>query len=489
MELADTHGLGPCAERLGGSSPLSPSFKNAGVAQLVEHFLAKEKVEGSRPFSRLTKFGRRATMKILKQEREGNKVKLEVELPYSLLESSINNTFEEVASEVKIPGFREGKAPREVVERHINKDAVTDRAVQNLIRENYPNVIGEAKIEPVDFPEVVVLRQEEGKPFAFSVAVEVYPEVKLGKYKGIRIKKKDTKVTDEEVENFVKGLQDRFAKITEVSTHSIENENLVVIDIEASSGGEDIKSLTRKGAALTVGRGQITPEFDKELIGLTVGVEKEFKLKIPPDHPFKEIAGKEVLFKATPHRIAEKELPPFDQGFVSKFSKAESPEKFKEEIKEKLAEEKVKRAEEDIKNEIVQKIAEEVKVDIPQGMIRRETDLMVDELRRSLELEKLSLDDYLKSIKKDEKGLREELKGGATKRVMAKITLRAVAEKEKLNVSPEDIDSEVKALAKEGGEVAEEFKKKIGESGREFIMDYLLRRKALDFLESKAKIK
>ncbi|MCX5725745.1 MAG: trigger factor [Candidatus Saganbacteria bacterium] len=428
-------------------------------------------------------------MKILKQEREGNKVKLEVELPYSLLEAEKNKAFNEVAAEISIPGFRKGKAPRAVLERNINKDAVTDRAVQNLIQDNYPKVIDEVKIEPVDFPEVNVLRQEEGKPFAFSVSVDVYPEVKLGKYKGIEAKKKDTAVTDNEVENFIKDLQDRFAKLKEVISRGIENDDLVMLDLEASSEGKGIKALSRKGVAISIGKGQITPEFDSELMGLSTGSEKEFKLKMPTDHPIQEAAGKEVLFKVKPIRIAEKELPALDQEFVGKFSTAGSPEKFREETKKRLTEEKIRTAEEEVKNEVVEKVIEEANVEIPDGMIRRETDLMVDELRHSLLREKLTLDDYLKSVKKNEEKLREELKGGATKRVLAKITLRAVSEKENIKVEEEDLGIEIAALAKEEGGEAGEFKEKIGESGKEYIKDYLLRRKALDFLVTKAKIR
>lgn len=341
-------------------------------------------------------------MKIRSNTREGNKVVLEVEEEYSSFEESADKALTEAGKEIKIPGFRAGKAPRELVERTLNPEAIEARAAQNLISELYPKILEEAEIEPVDYPNVEIIQQKKKKPFIFKVSVDVYPEAKLGKYKGLKAEKKKVEVGEEEVLKVLTNFQERFAK-----------------------------------------RG--------------------------PD--------------------GKKEAMPLDDEFAKKISRHSTLAELKKEMREMMLKEREAEADADLKNKLVAAASAEAKVDIPPGMVEREIEIMLDELRTSLSRSNLTLEDYLKGIKKDEKTLRDELRKSAEIRVRGKVVLRQVAEAEKMKISDEEMEEEIKNLASEGGRKVEEMEKSLDKTSRKFIEDYMIRRKALDFLREKAKVK
>ena len=341
-------------------------------------------------------------MKIRSQNREGNKVSLEVEEEYSRFEESVGRALTEIGKEVKIPGFRPGKAPKEMIERAVNREAVEARAAQNLISELYPSILDEAKIDPVDYPSVEILEQKSKKPFVFKIAVDVYPEVKLGKYKGLKVEKKKVEVNEEEILKVLGNLQQRMAK----------------------TGPE-----------------------------------------------------------------GKKELMPLDDEFAKKVSRFGTLAELKEELRGVMRRDREAEADADLKNKLIAAVSAEAKVDIPPGMVEREIEIMLDELRASLSRSNLSLEDYLKGIKKEEKTLREELRKSAEIRVRGKVVLREVASAEKMKITEEEMKEEIRNMERESGKNAEELEKSLDKNARKFIEDYMLRKKALDFLVEKAKIK
>ncbi len=341
-------------------------------------------------------------MKILSNTREVNKVVLEVEEEYSSFEESVDKALTEAGKEIKIPGFRAGKAPRELVERALNPEAIEARAAQNLISELYPKLLDETEIEPVDYPNVEIVQQKKNKPFIFKVAVDVYPGAKLGKYKGLKVEKKKVEVSEEEVLKVLGNFQERFAKT-----------------------GPDGK----------------------------------------------------------------KETLPLDDEFAKKISRHGTLAELKEEMRQMMLKDREAEADADLKNKLIAAASAEAKVDIPSGMIEREIEIMLDELRTSLSRSNLTLEDYLKGIKKEEKTLRDELRKSAEIRVRGKVVLREIAEAEKMKITDEEMKEEIKNLASEGGRNVEEMEKSLDKTARKFIEDHMVRKKALDFLIEKAKIK
>jgi len=341
-------------------------------------------------------------MKIRSQKREGNKVLLEVEEDYSRFEEAVDKTLTEAGKEIKIPGFRPGKAPKDLVERAVNREALESRAAQNLISDIYPKLIDKTKIDPVDYPSVEILQQKENMPFLFKLSVEVYPEVKLGRYKGLKVEKKKAEVSEEEILRVLGNFQERLAKTS--------------------------------------------PEGNKELL-------------------------------------------PLDDEFAKKVSHFGTLAELKEEIRETMLKDRKAEVEADLKNKLIAAASAEAKTDIPNGMIEREIDIMLDELRTSLSRSSLTLEDYLKGIKKEEKILRDELHKSAEIRAKGKVVLRAIADSEKMKISDEEMEGETKSIAEASGEKLEDLKRRLDEGAKKYIQEYMLRRKALDFVLEKAKIK
>jgi trigger factor len=340
-------------------------------------------------------------MEILSQKRDGNRVLLEIQEEYAVFEKAVEKAIAEASRDVRIPGFRPGKAPKEMVEKVLNRDAVEGHAAQELISSLYSRVIEEAKIDPVDYPSVEITRQAKGQPFAFKITVDVYPEVKLGKYKGVKIEKKEVSVTEEEVVKVLGNLQNRFTK---------------------------------------------------------------------------------------PGPDGKKEVLPLDDEFAKKVSSYGTLAELKTEIQTMMLKEREAEVEAEVKNKAVSAAAAEATIELPLAMVQREIDIMLDELRMSLSQNNLTLEDYLKGMKKEEKTLREELQKSAQIRAKGKVVLKAVAEEEKLSVSPQEIDEEIKRMMHESGETVDAIKQRLGVEGRRYIEDYTLRRKALDFIVEKAKI-
>lgn len=428
-------------------------------------------------------------MKILKKDRSGNSVKLEVESTVDQLKSARDSALKEAIKEVKLPGFRKGKAPKHLVENAVDKEFIKSRATQNLISDLYPLVLKEADLEPVDYPKVDIIKEEEGKPLVFSLEIEVYPEVKLGKYKGIKATKKATAVTDDDVDKVIEQLQDRFARFQEKKDGVVAAHDLVDVDIEAKEGDKEFPPLTRRGIKLLVGRGGISEEFDKQLVGIKLGEAKEFTLDFKADHPFPEVAGKKISFKVQVSKISAKESIPLDDEFAKKVSRSNTLDELKQQIRSNLEIEKKQNSEADLRNKLIEEIVKETKVDIPRPMINREVEIMLDEMSHSLSQSSLTLDAYLKSIRKEEHQIRQEMQTPAKSRVEAKVVLREISKQEKIEVEEKDIDHELSKMAVNAGRTLAEFKPTVQEGSIQFIEDYLLRQKALDFVLEKAKVK
>jgi FKBP-type peptidyl-prolyl cis-trans isomerase (trigger factor) len=341
-------------------------------------------------------------MKIRSNTREGNKIILEVEEEYSTFTKAVDQTLLEAGKELRIPGFRPGKAPREMIEKAVDRKVVESRAAQDLIGDLYPAIIDETGIDPVDFPNVEILQLKKKQSFVFKLTIDVYPEVKLGKYKGLKVEKKKVQLSDEDVMTVLGNFQQRLAKT-----------------------GPDGK----------------------------------------------------------------KEELPLDDAFAKKISHFGTLAELKLEVRQTLLKDRQAQAESELKNNLIAEAANLAQVDIPLGMIEREVDIMLDELKTSLAGSGLSVEGYLKGIKKDAQTLREELRKSAEVRVRGKVVLRQVAEAEKIEISEAEMQEEIKGLASTSGKSVEEMGKELDPTARKFVKDYMLRRKALDLLVEKAKIK
>lgn len=426
-------------------------------------------------------------MKILKKEVISNHAKLEIEVEHEEFKSEYNKVINEAASTVRIPGFRPGKAPLNIVEKNINQEFVNEKALEYIIEKNFAQIIKESGVEPIEMPRWSMISADKDGKCIFSFEADVVPEVKLGQYKGIKLKKNEVKVEEKDIDDYVKSVIEQGANIHEVSDRPAAIGDIVEIDISGSMDGVDIADLNRRSLPVLLGENRIAQGFDENIEGMNIGEHKKFALEMPADHPAKDFAGKKVDFNVNLIRIAQRDLPDFDDEFVKKISSFNSVKEYRENIRKKLEAMAGAKAEAEMKDSAIATVSSGAFVDIPQSLIRRESDMMIDEMDANLRGDNVTIEDYLRSKRTSLDALREEIRPMANSRAKAKLVLRNVAKAENLTVTEEELDKEIEQIAKDSGNPKEQYKN--NGSILENIKDYKLRAKALDLIIENANIK
>jgi len=423
-------------------------------------------------------------LKILKQERTGSNVKLEVEADLQEYKNAFDSVMEEAGRSIKVPGFRPGKAPRNILEQNINADFVKERALEQVIRESLPAIIKESGLEVIEIQNWAPVSLDG--QCVFSLEVVVQPEVSLGKYKGVQAGKKQAKVEDSQIDEYIRSVLAEAAQVKEISGRPVKTGDIAELDVEGQVNGKPEDALSQKSLPVLIGDNRIAPGFDGNIEGLSIGEGKEFNITLPADYYVKEFSGAEALFKVTVKRIAERTIPELSDEFVKKISSFNSVEEYKSDVRKRFEDAVKREAEDHFKDELLKKVLEGSVVEIPDAVTRRETDIMLDEMNVNLEQKGLSLDHYLKSRQIDLNSLRKELEPKAADRAKAKLVLRAVAKQEGLEATVDDLENEIKKISEELGRPPEDYR---GEMMKEYLKDFILRTKALDFIAEHAKIK
>jgi len=431
-------------------------------------------------------------MKVLKNERKDNTVSLEIEIPHSDYVTALDAELIEASKEIKVPGFRPGKAPKNIVETYVNSNVLKERALRRVFSDAYPEVIKEANIDPVDYPDIKVISEpKDDSPIVIGISVEVYPTVTLGKYKSLKVEKNSIKVEDSEVDEYINQIRENHAQFNEIGDRGAADGDILEFDLLANLNGRQVLELTKTRMGIVLGDKQyeLFPGFNENLLGVKTNEEKKFTFKTPENYDNNDLAGKDIEFNALIKRAVVKQLPELNDEFAKKAANLDSVEKLKEDARKLLEDHKKNESDANVKDKLVDLASQESTVLIPQAMINKELEIMLDEFRKSLENSNITLENYLAATKKDMEKMKEEIKSPAEKRVKGKIVLRAIADAEKIEVSDPEINEEVNNLAANVGRDASGFHQGLGESGRAYIKDYMLRRKALDFLSANAKIK
>lgn len=425
-------------------------------------------------------------MRIVKQKKEQNRVFLEIEVDYSQYFEQLQKVIKEAAQKIKVPGFRVGKAPESIVKQHINMEYAKQTALDDIVQNLYGQIIKEANIEPVDYPTWKLIKENDNGKCIFTIEVDVIPEVTLGKYIGLNVEKESTKVDESEVDDYIRHIQEEGAVVKEVFRPAKEKD-IVELDIKGYVDGKEEVKLSQDKLPILLGENRIAPNFDENIYGMNIGEIKEFVLTLPKDYFIQEFSQKEVLFKVKLNRVIERILPEFNDDYVKRISSFENVESYKADVKKRIEEFKKEKSEEKLKDDLLSQIIANSKVDLPDSMIKREIEQMLNELETNLSKQGLDINSYLKSRKIDLNTLKRELYPPSQARVKAKLVLNAIANKEKIEFTEDDFASEVKQIAQNLGLSEAEVMAQDGI--RDYIKDYVLRRKALDFVVKNAKIK
>ena len=422
-------------------------------------------------------------------ERVGNDATLKITLPAEEVNKGFKKAVAKIAGQVNIPGFRKGKAPRNIIEMHYGKEAVKQEAFELVANQCYTEALEQEKLIPVADPKVEDSVFEENKDMELTIKVTLKPEVKLGDYKELHVEKEAVEVTDEAVEEQVQGLRSRHAKMVEAEEGAvIEKGDFAIIDFAGTVDGEPFSGGEGKGYPLEVGSNSFIPGFEDQLVGLKKGDSTDVDVTFPEEYFVKELAGKQAIFKVNVQDVKRKELPELTDEYVAANSDCKTVEELRASYKERMQKAAENNAQIAYEKALIDLAVANAEFEVPKIMIEDRVTQMIDEMRMSLEARKLTLEQYMQYRGIDMKQLRERQHDAAVENVKTDLVLDAIAKAENIQVSMEDVDSELSAIASQHGATLEDVKKIIKSNGTMgLLLANILRRKAAHVIIDSAK--
>lgn len=422
-------------------------------------------------------------------ERVGNDATLKITLPAEEVNKGFKKAVAKIAGQVNIPGFRKGKAPRNIIEMHYGKEAVKQEAFELVANQCYTEALEQEKLIPVSDPKVEDSVFEENKDMELTIKVTLKPEVKLGDYKELHVEKEAVEVTDEAVEEQVQGLRSRHAKMVEAEEGAvIEKGDFAIIDFAGTVDGEPFSGGEGKGYPLEVGSNSFIPGFEDQLVGLKKGDSTDVDVTFPEEYFVKELAGKQAIFKVNVQDVKRKELPELTDEYVAANSECKTVEELRASYKERMQKAAENNSQIAYEKALIDLAVANAEFEVPEIMIEDRVTQMIDEMRMSLEARKLTLEQYMQYSGIDMKQLRERQHDAAVENVKTDLVLDAIAKAENIQVSMEDVDSELSAIASQHGATLEDVKKIIKSNGTMgLLLANILRRKAAHVIIDSAK--
>ncbi|WP_085523204.1 trigger factor [Tuberibacillus sp. Marseille-P3662] len=419
------------------------------------------------------------------EKQEGNQGVLTFEVSADEFNDALDQAFKKVVKDVNVPGFRKGKVPRFIFEQRFGVESLYQDAVDIVLPHAYSHAVEDAGIEPVDRPDVDIDGDiEKGQKVSFKANVTVKPEAELGEYKGLEVEEQDTEVTDEEVDQEISQLQERYAELAVKEDGAIENGDTAVMDFEGFVDGEAFEGGQAENYSLEIGSNQFIPGFEEQLIGMQTGGEKDVVVTFPEDYHAEELKGKEATFKVKVHEIKTKELPELDDEFAKDVDEeVETFDELKTKTKNRLQEQKDTTADTNRRDAVVEQATANASIEVPEAMIDSELDRMVQEFEQRIQSQGITMDMYYQFAGTDKDGLREQMKDDAEKRVRANLTLEAIAEAENIEVSEDEVEDELKQMSESYNIEVDQIKQMLQmQGGTDALKGDLKTRKAIDLL-------
>ena len=428
-------------------------------------------------------------MSVHVEKLEKSMAKLTIEVSAEELEKALQKAFLKNKDKISIPGFRKGKVPRQMVEKMYGPEIFYEDAANELIPEAYEQAVEECGEDIVSSPTIDVTQIKKGEPFIFTAEVALKPPVKLGKYKGVKVEKADTEVTDEEVDAQINKERENNARNIDVTDRAVKDGDMTVLDFEGFVDGTAFEGGKGENYPLTIGSGAFIPGFEEQLIGAEIGKEVEVNVTFPEDYQAEELKGKAAVFKCTIKEIKEKELPELDDEFASEVSEFDTLEEYKADVKAKLTEEKVKEAKNAKEAAVIEAIVNDSEMEIPEAMLTTQQRQMVDEFAQRIQMQGLSLDQYFQFTGSSYDKMIEQVKPQAEKRIKSRLVLEEIVKAENIEASEEDFEEEIKVMAEAYQMEADKVKEMLPEKSVSQIKADIAVRKAAEFAVENAKEK
>ncbi|HAU32229.1 MAG TPA: trigger factor [Desulfotomaculum sp.] len=427
-------------------------------------------------------------MKATAERIEKNTVLLEIEVETERFSKALDQAYQKLVKKVNVPGFRRGKTPRFIFERHVGTQTLVDEAVEIVIPEAYFMAVGDTGIEPVAQPQLELVQVEEGKPVVFKAKVTVKPEVTLGQYTGLEAPKPDISIGDEDVDKELNRLQQMHARLITIEEGEVENGDLLTIDFLGKIEGIPFEGGEGKDYNLEIGSHAFIAGMEEGMIGMKQDETKDIEVTFPADYRKEDLAGKDAVFTVTVKEIKRKELAPIDDDFAKDVSEFENLDELKANIRNKLEQASKTRSDAIFKQTLISKAVENSQMEIPDEMLQGRIDEMAEDIERNLWTQGVSIQDYLSYTGSTVEEMRKQFSPEAEKSLKRTLVLEAIAKAEKLEPSEDEIEAEIEKIGREIGQSTEMIRKTVEEKGRGKLVEQIRINKAIDFIISQAKI-
>ncbi|MGE5584024.1 MAG: trigger factor [Bacillota bacterium] len=415
---------------------------------------------------------------------EENFAHLDIEVDEAEVSRALDESYRRLAQRVTVPGFRKGRAPRQILEMRLGKGALYEDALKSLVPRGYAEAVKETGIHPIDEPDFDIEQIEEGKSLKFRAKVLVRPEVRLPDYRAIRVEKVTPEVGEGEVDRFIETLQRNRATAEPADHDTVQAGDLVTVDLELTCGGEPVEVRgDGKGLVVEAAAKQDLPGLGEGIIGLKPGEEKVIETIVPESHPDKNLAGKPAEARVVIREIRVRRLPEVNDEFAKAVGDYESLEAMKQDIRERLQKSAESRAEAEYRKAVVDRITQEAEVDVPEPLVDRQVDFMVRDLAGGLAQQGMTLEGYLEACGLDEETLRKSYRDEAKKIVKTDLVLDAITRAEGFAATDDEVNSRIAEIASRQGKTADEIRELLTRAGRiHSIEDAIVREKTVDNL-------
>jgi len=418
-----------------------------------------------------------------------NEVELSVEVPADAVRKAYDRAVAKIRGEVQLPGFRKGRVPVDLVIQNVGADFIRGEALEDAIPEWGDDALREAGLydDAVGTSDLQVGPLDETKDYSFSLKVQTMPVPTLGEYKGLEVPKREVEITDEQVEAQLTMLQERLASLQPVEDRPVQTGDFVLMDLSGTRDGEAIEGAQGSDQMYEVGRANLIPGFEEEIVGVEPGEEKSFDITFPDDYHAEELAGQPATFTVTVKEIKEKVVPELDDAFAADVSEFETMDGLRTDVRERLQAAAEEGAQREFRAAAVEKAVEHATIGVPSTMVDREAHRLFHQLEERVGEQGLTMDVYLGVLEKTPEDIEEEMRPQAEFIIKRQLVLEAIAEAEKLEVTDDDIADVVKRDAEAIGRDHLQLLADLEKSGRrEALRDEMLVAKAADFVADAA---
>ncbi|HDI3057462.1 TPA: trigger factor [Clostridium botulinum] len=419
---------------------------------------------------------------------EKNVVKLEITVDSEKFNEAVKKSFKKNAKRFNVPGFRKGKAPLNIIKKYYGEGVLFEDAINFCCEDTYPKAIEENNIKPVDYPQIDVVQIGEGKDFIYTAEVTTVPEVKLGEYKGVEVKKVSYEVEDEAVENELKSMQEKNARVSLKEEGEIEKGNIAIIDFKGYVDGKAFEGGEAKDYEIEIGSGTFIGDFEDQLVGLKKDESKEVNVSFPEEYGREDLNGKPATFEVTIKDIKVKELPALDDEFAKEVSEFDTLEELKSDIKDRMKKELSEKAKAEYEEAVVEAVGVNAEIEIPKVMIEKEIENMVRDLEMRLKYQGLDLKSYYEFTNSSEEKVKEYMRETAEKRVKTDLIMQEIAKVEDIKATEEELKEKAMEVAKQYGQKdVEKTAELIANAQKAYLEIDIVNGKVLDLLVENSK--